>query len=246
MNEFFALNWTGRPFVLFDSYHLVVIAIIAALNAALIIWGKRIPEHWRPGIRYALAAILIIDEIGWHYWNAVTGRWSIQTMLPLHLCSVLVFLSAWMLITKSYGVFELAYLLGIAGALQAVLTPDAGIYGFPHFRFFQVFVSHGSIITAAVYMATVEGYRPTPSSIKNVLVRSNIYLVAVGILNFIVGSNYLYIARKPETASLLDVLPSWPWYIPILELLGLVFIGLLYLPYAIKDLKAQRRRAVTV
>jgi hypothetical integral membrane protein (TIGR02206 family) len=240
MNEFFALNWSGRPFVLFDTAHLIAIGIIVTLNIALLIWGRRLPEPWRPIVRYGLAALLIVDEIGWHYWNAVTGQWSIQTTLPLHLCSVLVFLSAAMLITKSYGIFEFAYLLGIAGALQAVLTPDAGIYGFPHFRFFQVFVSHGSIITAAVYMAVVEQYRPTPASIKNVLIKGNLYMLGVGIVNALIGSNYLFIARKPETASLIDVLPPWPWYIPILELIGILMIGLLYLPYAIKDLKARR------
>lgn len=241
MNEFFARNWSGDPFVLFDTRHLIAIAIILVINVVLIIWGHRMPERWRPLVRYGLAVILIVDEIGWHYWNWVTGQWSIQTTLPLHLCSVLVFLSAAMLVTKSYGIFEFAYLLGIAGALQAVLTPDAGAYGFPHFRFFQVFVSHGSIITAAVYMATVEGYRPTPKSIKNVLIKSNLYMIAVAIINFAIGSNYLFIARKPETASLLDVLPPWPWYIPILELIAIVMIGLLYLPYAIKDLKTRRR-----
>jgi len=26
--------------------------------------------------------------------------------------------------------------MGIGGALQALLTPDLGLYGFPHFRFF--------------------------------------------------------------------------------------------------------------
>jgi hypothetical integral membrane protein (TIGR02206 family) len=240
MNEFFALNWSGMPFELFGSHHLVALGIILVTNVALITWGQHLPERWRPIVRYGLAMLLIVDEIGWHYWNWVTGQWSIQTTLPLHLCSILVFLSAWMLVTKSYGIFEFAYLLGIAGALQALLTPDAGAYGFPHFRFFQVFVSHGSIVTAAVYMAAVEKYRPTPKSIKNVLIGSNLYLIAVGIVNALIGSNYLFIAHKPETASLMDVLPAWPWYIPILQLLGAIMIGLLYLPYAIKDLKLRR------
>lgn len=38
-----------------------------------------------------------------------------------------------------------------------MLTPDAGLYGFPHVRFFQIFISHGSIVAAAVYMTAVEG-----------------------------------------------------------------------------------------
>jgi len=45
-------------------------------------------------------------------------------------------MSATMLVNGSYGLYEFVYLLGIAGASQALLTPDAGAYGFPHFRFF--------------------------------------------------------------------------------------------------------------
>jgi hypothetical integral membrane protein (TIGR02206 family) len=240
MNQFFSGNYNGEPFELFGTPHLVALTIVALINLALITAGRRLPERWRTPIRYTLAAILLIDEALWHWWNWSTGQWSIQKTLPLHLCSVLVFLSAVMLITKSYAIFEFAYLLGIAGALQALLTPDAGPYGFPHFRFFQVMISHGSIITAAVYMATVEGYRPTVRSIKHVLIRGNLYALGVGIVNALIGSNYLFIARKPETASLLDVLPPWPWYLPMLELLALLMIGLLYLPYAIQDLRSKR------
>ncbi|MCU0519564.1 MAG: TIGR02206 family membrane protein [Anaerolineae bacterium] len=240
MTQFFAGDYAGAPFELFGAPHLVALAIVALINIAVLAFGRRTPEPWRLRIRFGLAALLIVDEAVWHLWNITTGQWSIQTTLPLHLCSVMVFLSAIMLATKSYPLFEFAYLLGIAGALQALLTPDAGRYGFPHLRFFQVIVSHGSIVTAAVYMAAVEGFRPTVQSIKRVLVRGNLYALAVYGVNVLIGSNYLFIARKPETASLLDVLPSWPWYLPILELLALLMIGLLYLPYAIKDLRSRQ------
>ncbi|MGC9522471.1 MAG: TIGR02206 family membrane protein [Anaerolineae bacterium] len=240
MNDLFGGDYSGEPFRLFGLPHVVALVAIALINLGLITYGQRIPARWRKCIRFGLAALLLIDEALWHIWNWRIGEWTIQTMLPLHLCSVFVFLSAIMLLTRSYSIFELAYFLGIAGAMQALLTPDAGPYGFPHFRFFQVMVSHGSIVTAAVYMAAVEGYRPTLASIKRVLITGNLYAVAVGIINAVIGSNYLYVARKPETASLLDVLPAWPWYLPILEGIALLMIALLYAPYALRDLRPKR------
>jgi hypothetical integral membrane protein (TIGR02206 family) len=240
MTQFFSGTYNGEPFELFGTPHLAALTIILLINLGLIAAGRRLPDRWRAPIRYTLAAILLVDEALWHGWNWSIGEWSITKTLPLHLCSVLVFLSAVMLITKSYAIFEFAYLLGIAGALQALLTPDAGPYGFPHFRFFQVMISHGSIITATIYMAAVEGYRPTVRSIKRVLVRGNVYALGVGLVNALIGSNYLYIARKPETASLMDVFPPWPWYLPILEVMALLMIGLLYLPYALRDLRSKR------
>ncbi len=180
--------------------------------------------------------MLLVNEAAWHIWNLVTGQWTVQTMLPLHLCSVLVFLSAYMLLSGSYKIYELAYFLGIGGALQAILTPDLGMYAFPHFRYFQVFLSHGGIVTAAVFMTVVEGYRPTWKSLGRTIVYMNVYMLAVGAINALIGSNYLFIAHKPETASMIDLLGPWPWYILALEGIGLVLFTLLYVPFAIRDL----------
>ena len=167
--------------------------------------------------------------------NLKKMKWTIQKMLPLHLCSVLVFLSAYMLITNSYPLYEFIYFLGIGGALQAVLTPDLGIYDYPHFRYFQTFTSHGSIITAAVFMTVVEGYRPQWRSFFRVAIGTNIYMLIVAVINTMIGSNYLYIAHKPETASLLDVLPNWPWYIIWMEIIGFIIFFILYLPFLVRD-----------
>jgi hypothetical integral membrane protein (TIGR02206 family) len=89
-------------------------------------------------------------------------------------------------------------------------------------------------------MSAVEGYRPTWRSIRKVLLGGNLYLLLVGLINWMLGSNYLFIAHKPETASLLDVLGPWPWYILVMEALALVMTLLLYLPYVIKDWNASR------
>ncbi len=235
LTDFFAKEFAGPPFQLFGPHHLVALALILLLNGGLLAYGRRIPSRWRAPMRYGLAVLLVVDEAMWHWWNWHVGQWTVQTMLPLHLCSLLVFLSAIMLVTRNYTLYEFVYLLGIAGAMQAILTPDAGPYGFPHFRFFQVFVSHGSIVTAGVWMTAVEGFRPYPRSLLRVAGIGLSYMALVGVINALLGSNYLFIARKPDTASLLDVLPAWPWYIPFIMLLGGLFIGLLYLPFALKD-----------
>jgi len=235
MGEFFAKDYSGAPFQLFGTPHLIALGVVLLVNLCLFYWRDRMPERVRRGFRYGVAALLIVDELAWHLWNLSIGQWTIQTMLPLHLCSVFVFLSAVMLVTKSYAIYEFAYFLGISGALQALLTPDAGMYGFPHFRFFQVIVSHGSIVTAAIYMTVVEGYRPTWRSLRRVALWGNLYMVGVGLLNALIGSNYLFIAHKPETASLLDLLPPWPWYILFIEGLAFFLFMFLYLPFALRD-----------
>jgi hypothetical integral membrane protein (TIGR02206 family) len=243
MEQFFTKDYIGAPFVIFGAAHLAALGVVLLVNL-LTPSLKRASLSARDTFRYGLAAILIINETLWHVWNAATGQWTIQTMLPLHLCSVLVWLSAYMLLTRNYRVFEVIYFLGIGGAAQALLTPDAGIYGFPHFRFFQTMISHGTIVTAAVFMTTVEGNRPTWKSLPRVFGAMNVYMLAVFPLNLLLGSNYLFIAHKPETASLIDVLGPWPSYILSLEGIGLAVSLVLYSPFAVKDWRA--RQAVGV
>lgn len=237
ISQFFIKDYAGEPFILFGSAHLVALAIVLVINLSILLIRRNSNARSRTIIRYSLAAILIVNELAWHAWNWYTGQWIIQTMLPLHLCSVLVWFSALMLLTRSYAIYEFMYFLGIGGAIQALITPDAGIYGYPHFRFFQVIISHGAIVTSAIYMTVVEGYRPYWRSLLKVMVWGNIYMVAIFVVNWMLGSNYLFIAHKPETPSLIDLLGPWPWYILVLEGIALIVCLLLYLPYAIGDRK---------
>lgn len=231
MSQYFAVNYHGAPFVLLGAAHLTALSMVA-ISIALLVWfGRQLNENQRQNLRYGLAGLLIINEISYHVWNIVNHRWSLQWNLPLHLCSIFVWLSAYMLVTKSHLIFEFAYFLGISAAIQPLLTPDAGIYGFPHFYPIQLFISHGSIIAAAVFMAAVEGYRPRPAAIWRIAIWGNLYLLVVTGINLLIGSNYLYTLHRPHIATLLDYLGPWPWYLLSAEGVALALFGLLYLPF---------------
>ena len=236
MIDLFAADYQGTAFELFGTVHFAALGVLVLLNLILIRF-RHASDSTKAGLRWTLALILLINEIAWHYWNVRVGRWTMQTMLPLHLCSLLVWTGAFMLMTKNYRVYEFMYFMGIAGAIQALATPGLGIYGFPHFMFFQYFISHGLIITSAIYMTVVEGFRPTWKSIPRVVIWMNLYVLIVFFINVAIGSNYLMINEKPDTPSLLDLLPEWPVYILYMELIGLVSVLLLYIPFAIKDLR---------
>jgi len=231
--EYFAKDYTGAPMALFDTVHLLTLALIALLTLALLPLRSASPLTRRRA-RYAIAIILWLNEIGYHIWHLAWGLWTVQTMIPLQVCSVMVWLGGWGLITKNETMYEFMYFLGIGGALQALLTPDVGIYGFPHYRYFQTFISHGLIITSAVFLTVVEGMRPTWRSIVRVFVGTNLYMLLVYLIDVQIGANYLFLVSKPPTASVLDMLPPWPYYLLYMEAMGVVTFLLLYLPFAFR------------
>lgn len=235
MPQFFAPDNPAGSMLLFGPAHLILLGCLGALIASLIIFRHSFPTEQRKNVRYVFAAFLAVNEIAYHVWLITTGQWDIQWHLPLHLCSLFVVLSIIMLVTKSYPLFELTYFLGIGGAIQPLLTSEVGVYGFPHFYAFQIFISHGGIILAAVYMAVVEGMRPSWSSIKRVFIWGNIYMLFVTIVNFLLGSNYMYTMRKPHIPTILDHLGPWPWYILSMEAIALFISIILFLPLLSKN-----------
>ena len=161
-------------------------------------------------------------------------------MLPLNVCSVLIWLSGFMLIFKNRTIYEFAYFLGITACANYLLTPDLGIYGFPHYRFIQIFISHGFVIIAAIYMTIVEGFRPTWKSFWRVVLGTNVYMVIIYFINTALGSNYIFLNTKPTATSIFNFLPPWPYYIIFMELIGIATFLLLYLPFLIKDWRTGR------
>ena len=87
----------------------------------------------------------------------------------------------------------------------------------------------------------VEGFRPTWRSIVRVAVWTNVYVVIIYFVNAAIGSNYLMINYKPNTPSLLTLLPDWPLYILYMEAIGVITCLLLYLPFAVKDMRNKNR-----
>jgi hypothetical integral membrane protein (TIGR02206 family) len=239
MEQFFAYDYTGKPFILFGAAHIAALIALVFIAFGLMRF-KNADEETRKKVRIVLGIFLWVNESIWHIWNAAWGHWNAQTMLPLNACSILIWLSGFMLIFRNYSIYEFVYFMGIGGAFQYLMTPDLGIYGFPHLRYFQTFLSHGILLISAIYMTVVEGFRPTWKSFWRVAIGMNIYMAIIYPINVWLGSDYLFINGKPATASILDLLPAWPVYILYMEALGLVTFLILYLPFIIKDWREKK------
>lgn len=231
LRPYWARDYAGRPFVHFGPSHLAVLGVVLAVNVAWPWLAPALGAEARQALRVGMAAALLINETIWHLWNLTTGQWTTRTLLPFHLCSALVYVSAVMLLTRSYFLYQFCYFLGVGGALQALLTPDTGRYGFPHVKFWTAMISHGLLFTAPLYMTLVEGFRPTWGSILTVAAGTLVYAALVAAINWRLGSNYMYLARPPDTPSLIDRLGPWPWYLPWLAVIAVVTMLILYAPF---------------
>ncbi|MGU3472266.1 TIGR02206 family membrane protein [Paenibacillus sp. D51F] len=217
-------------FAPFGAAHLASLLLIAAVVLAVYLLRRKLALRPAPG-RFILAALLAACEILLNVWYVRGDVYSPSSTLPLELCSISLYLSVLMLLLRSRFLFGIVYFTAIGGALQALATPVLA-YAYPHFRFLEFFIAHGLLIVSALYMVWVEGFRPTLRSVFTAWAAVNVIAVFVYAVDRLTGANYMFLARKPSSSSLLDVLGPYPWYILSLELVALLLFFLLYLPFA--------------
>lgn len=210
----------------FSPAHWAGIVMTAVIAALIIGFRHRLRDDRRDRtMRHGLAALLIVSELSLYVWYTVTDNWGVHA-LPFQLCTMTLWVSAATLITRNRKLYDIAFFLGILGAAQALLTPNLD-ETFPGFRYFHFFIAHAAIVGAGVYMAAIDGYRPNFHSVWRAWAWLNLLAVAAGIANKATGENFMFVARKPETASMLDLLAPWPWYLLQLEIVAFALCMLL-------------------
>lgn len=238
MDSFWRSTAGNVPFKLFSSQHLTALGIILGLLILMVLHKDqlRVPET-REKVGRLIGCILLFQTFFLHFWFIQNGTFTLQESLPFYLCRISVILSIIMTWKGSYNVFEVVYFWGLAGATQALLTPDVSGFTFPHWMYIQFFVSHGGIVIAVFFMILAYDYRPTFHSLKKAYKYSMLYLVSISVINHLIHANYSYLSGKPPTSTVLDYLPAYPYYVPIMVIGLLVICFMLYLPYMIKDIK---------
>jgi len=216
---------------LFGSAHLIVVFVTLVL-VILVPWAtsKRLYPKRETLVRSSIAGMLWINEISMWVYRLWDGSYTVLEHLPLHLCGFSIILCPIMLMKKNHNIYDLVYFWGLGGASQAFFTPTIEV-GFPSFLFFQYFISHGLIILSVVYATVILKMRPSLLALSRTTLITLGLLLPIGVINWLVGSNYFFINGKPETSTLLDLMGPWPIYIVPLIGTGIVAFLLVYLPF---------------
>lgn len=187
------------------------VALAAAAGVVACTAGRRHPGAWRPWVARVLGAVLLAVAVSYVVALVVAGTFSFRTDLPLALCNVAVLVAAAACFWRVPVLVELTWFWGLAGTLQAVITPDLDV-GFPHLVFFQYMLGHLGIVLAALFLVVGMGLRPGPGAAGRVLVLTAVYTAFVGVVDASSGANYMFLRSPPANWTLLRVLGPWPWY----------------------------------
>jgi hypothetical integral membrane protein (TIGR02206 family) len=217
------------PFVPYGAAHvgtLVLTALAAAGSVRLV--------RWRPGagprVRYSLfaaIALVLAFELG---IGAREGWLTWRTLLPLHLCDAAMVLALLSLLWPRVAAAEILYFWAASGSTLAMLTPDLP-WGFPRWEFFVFFGLHGLVLVAAAVLVFGLGLRPRRGAPHRAFLATAALAAVAGTVNVLLGTNFMFLRRKPLAATPLDWMGPWPVYIATAAVVALVLFHLLSFPF---------------
>jgi hypothetical integral membrane protein (TIGR02206 family) len=222
-----------EKFVLFGHQHLIVIALTLLVPAAMAWFVRQRPDA-DVLFRRFFGVLLIGTWIAW-YALFISRDWlGLGNEFPMNLCDWATIALIATLFVPNQKAFELAYFWALAGTTQGLVTPDVN-FAFPEAQFVVFLLGHGAIIAAVLYLIFGSGMRPVPASIRRVTYWTFGYAGAASLVDWVLGTNYGFFRAKPGHATFYDLLPDWPYYIPLTILLGIACIFVLYAPWFVAD-----------
>ena len=246
------LEGLGSP--LFGPQHLLELAgaLLLCLAAALVY--RRLSSRGRRGMCWVVCCLILADELFKQVGALATGQWGVN-YLPLHLCSINIFLILAQQLRPSALKQELLYCLCLPGALIALITPTW--LDQPTLNFMRIHsLSIHTLLLMYPVMLLSGGFRPDVRRLPRcfaVLIGICIPIYAVnklfthldlGSSAVHAGTNFLFL-NYPEPGTPMELFGRWfgteyGFLLGMPILLALIW-ALMYLPF----LLLERRRRKT-
>ncbi|WP_349409425.1 TIGR02206 family membrane protein [Pseudalkalibacillus sp. SCS-8] len=230
-----------RNFTLFSTSHFIMISVLTILIVTLFLFGSRIRKNtkYQHHIRWTLFTVLVLSELSYQLWSLMNGVWDLRIHLPFHLCSISSLAILYFLLKPNESRFQLVYFIAFLPPVLAIVTPDL-LYGYPHYRFFQFFIHHMTLVVTVFYAILILRLRPKFASIFKAVFFINILALPLHYLNRSIGSNYLFLEGPPASDTLLSWFGTGYWYIINLEIVMFVAFLITYLPFMSGKIKAKK------
>jgi hypothetical integral membrane protein (TIGR02206 family) len=151
--------------------------------------------------------------------------------VPLQLTDLATVVAAYALWSHKQWAYALTYYWGLVLSTQALISPALQSPDFQHYQFLAFWAIHMLVVWAAIYLTWGLGMRPDWRSFRIAVAVTAAWAAITFTFNTFAGTNYGFVNRKPSTASLLDVMGPWPWYVFVGAALILIVWALMTWPW---------------
>ena len=189
----------------FSAVHLAVTGIFIAIIICAMVVYKKLGEKERQKFLLVVSVLLFADELFKHIGSAATGQW-VWGFLPLHLCSINLFVCIYNSIKRDDFSSEVLYALCVPGASLALLMPTWT--NLPYLNFMSI---HSNSVHVLLLMYPLlllaGGFRPDFRRLPKVLLLLLCECVPIFFLNKVIDTNFFFLNGTDEN-PLLEIFVS--------------------------------------
>lgn len=222
----------GVGFELFGSVHIAWLAAFVVVTILNCLWYRRLPNYKRRKWQLAVVGLLLIDEMFKIAVLLAGGNYT-WSYLPLHLCSVNIFLILWHVVKPSEMLGNFLYAFCIPGAIAALLFPMWTSLPTTSALHFHSFTTH---ILLALYpiVLTVSGeIQPEAKQLPMCLLSLLLLAIPVYGLNLLLGTNFMFLMWAPEGNPLCWFAQKWGNHLTGFPVITVFVLLVMYLPITI-------------
>ena len=216
---------TPYTFDLFGNDHILSIILIIIFYVLFLCFNEKIGIKNKSKIFPIVLSFTILSlDISEDIIRYITGYYSIEKDLPLQLCAIGIYVAVVALLKKNQIAFELIFYWGLVGASQAILTPDSDLFELKiFFMYSQAY--HSALIFSVLWLVIKCNMRMQIEYIPRVVLITNLVVVVVSVINYLLDSNYMFLRVKPNSVSPF-LIGDWPVYIIMVQFFSIVIVFL--------------------
>ena len=221
--------------VLLSPSHIISVSLCLLVIIFIPKYFVNKSQKHKKALMYFIIFLLLINQVMDFYREGIlSNQW--QEGLPLHLCDFSTMAIILYFLTQNRNFFVFAFFFGIAGGGMSILTPDT-IYGFPYVGYIQSQIGHTMILLGVTYAMVIDEQRPYINDVFKALLYASVLLIFTYFMNYILGTNYWFLAEKPVGDNITSFMRAEPFHIIDLYIAAILICYAMYLPYFMKDRK---------
>ncbi len=249
---------------MFTRLHFAWLAICVTIIGGLLTWSLLKKWKYKTALYvaagYSVASELLkvfsrIREYDDLKWKGGSGGFIDVSALPLHLCSILIFIVLILVFTENEklksSLLSFYVPVGLIGGLCAILIPNDGV-SFANVKVWQGFIYHSCTVWFSLYLIiTKQVDLKLRAYIRNIIV----LLALVVIMIWVNGAlqiysregyndiNYFFLVHPPiDGLPILNLKNGYAAYLATIMSIGFIAVTAVHIGPVIKEFKEKRKK----
>ncbi len=235
----------GVGFAMFDACHLTWLVGFVLFTALCCLVYRCLCATGRKRMRIAMAALIVADEALKMVTLLIGGNFSVN-YLPLHLCSINLFLIAWHAFRPSKTLDNYLYAVCVPAALAALLFPNWTALPPSSLMHIHSFTFHMLLACYPVMLLSGGDIRPQGRYLPKVVLLLCCLAAIAATANRVLGTNFMFLSYASKSNPLYWFEKNWGDHLWGYAVLAPVLMGSMYAPELLRTVRRRVRGKLAV